>query len=157
MEHLQPFNPRSVLSFPMVRDHGWSLKRYAILSEGREFDNDVASAALTEAFNRLPDAGSLADEAGNQGVGFQIIHFAQTAVVSPVFYWQWGSVLANVAQMRAKWEAPTVFGDGVDEVVGCVWEMEVVCFEVSVWKGTVLNDVGSSKERLSAYLGQRLA
>lgn len=48
---------------------------------------------------------------------------------SPVFYWQWGSVLANLDQTRASWEEPTVFGDGIKEVVGCIWEMDVVSFE----------------------------
>jgi len=135
----------------MVKDQGWQLKRYAILANGRSFDNNIASSARTEAIKRLPDAGSLMDETGNHGVGFQIIHFAEIAVVSPVFYWQWGNVLANIEQMRAKWEA---FGDGVKEVVGCIWEMDVVGFEIDAWKKTLLNDVGTPTERLATYLEQ---
>jgi len=138
----------------MVKDQGWQLKRYAILADGRSFDKDIASSARTEAIQRLPDAGSLMDETGNHGVGFQIIHFAEIAVVSPVFYWQWGSVLANIEQMRAKWGAPTIFGDGVKEVVGCVWEMGVVSFEINAWKTTLLTDVGTPAERLATYLEQ---
>ncbi|VAX31526.1 hypothetical protein MNBD_NITROSPINAE05-195, partial [hydrothermal vent metagenome] len=84
----------------------------------------------------------------------QIIHFAETAVVSPVFYWQWGSVLANIEQMRAKWEAPTIFGDGMREIVGCIWEMNVVSFEIDAWKNTLLNNVGTPAERLAVYLEQ---
>ncbi|NIA71072.1 hypothetical protein HBA54_20950 [Pelagibius litoralis] len=131
------------------------MKRYAILADGRRFDDRTASAAGTEAIKRLPDAGSLADGIGNHGIGFQIIHFAEVAVVSPVFYWQWGSVLANIGQMRAKWEAPTEFGNGVKEVVGCIWEMDVVSFEINAWKTTLLNDVGTPAERLATYLEQR--
>lgn len=157
MDHLQAFCPRSVLSLPVVRDRGWQLKRYAILASGRDFDDRIASAAGTEAIKRLPDAGSLIDGLGNHGVGFQIVHFAEIAVVSPVFYWQWGSVLASIDQMRAKWETPTEFGNGVKEVVGCIWEMEVVSFEIDAWKATLLKDVGTPTERLATYLEQRFA
>lgn len=79
----------------------------------------------------------------------------QVAVVSPVFYWQWGNVLAKIEHMRAKWETPTEFEDHVKEVVGCIWEMDVVSFEINAWKATVLNDVGSPAERLATYLEQR--
>ncbi|MBG6202121.1 hypothetical protein IWQ48_003264 [Labrenzia sp. EL_13] len=37
------------------------------------------------------------------GMGFQIVHFAQVTVVAPVFYWQWGIVLSKIGQMRAYW------------------------------------------------------
>lgn len=154
MEHLQQFYSRSVLSLPVAKDHGWQLKRYAILANGRNFDNNIASSALIEAFKRLPDAGSLKDGAGNHGVGFQIVHFAQIAVVSPVFYWQWGSVLANIGQIRAKWETPTIFGDGVKEIVGCIWEMEIVNFEIGTWRNTLLNNTGTPEERFETYLEQ---
>ncbi len=155
MNHLQQFCSRSVLSLPIVRDDGWQLKQYAIFADGRTFDESIASAAGAEAIKRLPAVGSLLDEAGNHGVGFQIVHFAQVAVFSPVFYWQWGNVLAKIEHMRAKWETPTEFEDHVKEVVGCVWEMDVVSFEISAWKATVLNDVGAPAERLATYLEQR--
>lgn len=157
VDHLQEFHPRRALSLPVVEGIGWQLKQYAILADGRDFDDCIAAAAAVEALKRLPAAGSLIDRAGNHGVGFQIVHFAEVAVVSPVFYWQWGSVLASIEQLRAPWEAPTAFGDGVKEVVGCVWEMDVVSFEINAWKTTLLNDVGTPEERLAAYLEQRLA
>ncbi len=155
MEHLRKFSPRCVLPLPVMEDHGWALKRYAILAEGKGFDKNIATAAFSEAVRRLPPASNLTDGAGNHGVGFQIVHFAETAVVSPVFYWQWGSVLANIEQMRAKWETPTLFGDGVEEVLGCIWEMEVVSFEISAWKNTLLGGVGTPTERLANYLEQQ--
>jgi hypothetical protein len=155
VDHLQTFQPRSVVSLPPVKAKGWQLKQYAILADGRAFDDDVVSAAGTEAINRLPAAGSLLDETTNHGVGFQLIHFAQTAVVSPVFYWQWGSVLANIGQIRANWETPTEFADGVEDIIGCIWEMDVVSFEVGAWKATLLTDIGTPSERLDAYLAQR--
>jgi len=154
VEHLQQFCARSVLSLSMVKDRGWQLKQYAILANGRSFDNNIASSARTEALKRLPDAGSLIDGTGNHGVGFQIIHFTETGVMSPVFYWQWGNVLANIQPMRAKWETPTVFGDGMKEIVGCIWEMGIVSFEANAWKNTLLNNDGPPKERLATYLEQ---
>ncbi len=157
MEHLQQFCSRGVLSLPMVKDQGWQLKRYAILAYGKSFDNKIASSAGDEAIKRLPQAGSLLDGTGNHGVGFQIIHFAEKAVVSPVFYWQWGSVLANIEPMRAEWKSPTIFGDGAKEAVGCIWEMDVVSFETSAWKNTLLNHAGTPSERLATYLVQHLA
>lgn len=156
MNHLQEFCARRVISLPVAAAHGWQLKRYAILAEGRDFDADVASAASAEAFRRLPEAGSLLEGGGNQGVGFQIIHFAEVAVVSPVFYWQWGSVLANIGQIRAPWTAPTAFEDGVQEIIGCVWEMDVVTFEVKAWKETLLGAGGTPEDRLAAYLAQQV-
>ncbi len=154
MDHLQPFRARNVLSLPMLKNQGWRLKRYMILANGKSFDSSIASAAGIEAIKRLPDAGSLMDGSGNHGVSFQIIHFAEIAVVSPVFYWQWGNVLASIDQMRAKWETPTVFGDGVKEVVGCIWEMNIINFEVNAWTHALLNNDGVPTERLATYLEQ---
>ena len=112
MKHLMPFEPRTVLSLPVAERDGWRLKQYAVVSDGRAHDQKVHSAAFDAAMRQLPDAGALADADGNHGIGFQIVHFAEVAVVSPVFYWQWGSVLANVDQMRAPWNSPTDFGPG---------------------------------------------
>ena len=156
MKHLQPFCPRHVVSLPVANGSGWHLKQYAILAEGKEYDQKVVSAALDGAVERLPQAGSLDDQDGNHGIGFQIIHFAEVAVVSPVFFWQWGSVLANIRQMRAPWKHPTKFGTGVKEVVGCIWEMEVVNFEVSAWANTMLSDIGTPHENLADYFERRL-
>lgn len=152
MEHLEPYKSRKVLVLPLARVNGWSLKRYAILSNGRVFDEKVADAALKAAIGRLPTAGNIIDGNSNHGVGFQIVHFAETAVVAPAFYWQWGSVLSNVEQMRAPWDRPTEFRSSNNEVVGCVWEMDIVNFEVAAWKTTVLRNDGTPSERLEKYL-----
>ncbi len=152
MEHLQPFYTRAGFSLPTFSEYGWVLKRYAILADGRSFDEDVAIAASTKAVARLPQAGSLADKVGNHGVGFQIIHFAEIAVVSPVFYWRWGSVLAKIDQLRASWNTPTEFSDGVNDVIGCIWEMDVVSFEIETWRASLLSQSGKPEERLETYL-----
>lgn len=152
MEHLKPFKERNVLGLEAAHGRGWQLKRYAILADGRVFDEEVASAATAEALRRLPDAGSLENAAGNHGIGFQIIHFAETAVVSPVFYWQWGSVLARLGQIKAHWEDPTAFNDGVDEIVGCIWEMNVVQHETEAWTSSMLAQPEAPFLRLSHYL-----
>jgi hypothetical protein len=156
LEHLKPFEARDVVRLAPVNDQGWRLKRYAILAGGRAFDEDVAAAATDEALNRLPDAGSLENEVGNHGIGFQIIHFAETAVVSPVFYWQWGSVLVQPFQIKAQWNNPTVFKDGVDEIVGCVWEMNIVRHEVESWTSTILGQsldpLGQVPNYMNAYV-----
>ncbi len=154
MNNLQTYRPRPVLALPAVAKRGWRLKRYAILAGRRVFDDAVAAAASEEALKRLPVAGALEDEGGNQGVAFQIVHFADVAVVSPVFYWQWGSVLAHLDQMRASWETPTHFEDGVREVVGCVWEMKIVQFEVEAWTRQLLDGTQSATDGLTAYLRQ---
>lgn len=157
MNNLQPYRPRPVLALPAIENSGWYLKRYAILADGRSFDDTIATAAAEEALRRLPEPGSLNDEEGNQGVAFQIVHFAQVAVVSPVFYWQWGSVLAHLDQMRASWDAPTEFRDGVKEVVGCIWEMNIVQFEVGAWATQLLDGGKSTEDGLAAYLRQYAA
>ncbi len=156
MNHLEEFVARPVQALPLVEQDGWRLKRYAILAEGRAFDAAVAEAASREALRRLPAASALSDADGNHGVGLQIVHFAQVAVVSPVFYWQWGSVLARIDQLRAQWAEPEVFETGVAEVVGCIWEMEVVAFEMDLWKRTMLGADGAPEDRLARYLGTHL-
>jgi hypothetical protein len=152
MKHLEPYTSRKVLVLPIARVQGWSLKRYAILSKGHVLDEKIAEAALQAAVARLPIAGDLINENSNHGVGFQIVHFAETAVVTPAFYWQWGSVLSNVAQMRAPWDRPTEFRSSHNEIVGCVWEMDIVNLEVAAWKSTVLRTDGTPEERLEKYL-----
>ena len=154
MKHIQKFQARNTLSLPLLKQKGWQLKQYAILAMGKVFNDEIANAAQIAAFKRLPHAGNLIDETGNHGVGFQIIHFAETAVVSPVFYWQWGSVLANITQLRASWDKPTQFDDGIQEIIGCVWELAIINFEVNAWQNTVLNDSNPPQERLTAYLAQ---
>ena len=156
MEHLKPFEEREVLRLDSINEQSWQLKRYAILAEGRTFEAEVAAAATAEALQRLPKAGSLADAIGNHGIGFQIIHFAETAVVSPVFYWQWGSVLAQPFQIKAQWNRPTIFKDGVDEIVGCIWEMNIVRDEVKAWTDTMLGRSQNPLEQLSDYLNAGL-
>ena len=106
MNHLQPYQARKVICLPTVEIDGWWLKRYVILSAGRKFDKDIVLTALNAAIARLPQSEKLENPNNNHGVGFQIVHFAEVAVVSPVFYWIWGSVLANTHQMRAQWETP---------------------------------------------------
>ncbi len=152
MEHLEPFVPRRVSPLPLATTKGWQLKRYAILSEGRDFDESVAQAALQAVSAQLPKAGKLADTAGNHGIGIQIIHFAETAVVSPSFFWQWGSVLAQLGQVRAPWENPTAFEVGEPQIIGCIWEMEIVAQEVQAWKETVLGAHGIPSAGLEQYL-----
>ncbi|MEM7060911.1 MAG: hypothetical protein AAF557_25310 [Pseudomonadota bacterium] len=154
MKHLQEFRRRNVRSLALATQNNWRLKRYAILADGREFDADICSSATDEAFKRLPTAGSLDDEETNHGIGFQIIHFAEVAVVSPIFFWQWGSVLAHIDQIRAPWSDPTAFGDGLPEIFGCVWEMEIVHFEVATWRATMLTNDDAPAERLENYISQ---
>lgn len=152
LEHLKPFKMRDVKRLEDAISHGWHLKRYAVFAEGKAFDPDMATAATVEAFDRLPVAGSLKDASGNHGTGFQIIHFAEIAVVSPIFYWQWGSVLARLCQIKASWDNPTVFNTGVEEIVGCVWEMKIVQREVEAWTSSVLGGCDEPEDGLSNYL-----
>ena len=138
MKHFQPFSSRRILQLPVGEVNGWKLKRYGIIAKDREYDSTVAKSALESIADRLPIAGRLEDAEGNHGVGFQIVHFAEVAVVSPVFYWIWGSVLANTNQMKAPWRDTNAFETGVKEVVGCVREMDIICFETKSWKEVML-------------------
>ncbi|MEX3014213.1 hypothetical protein [Gymnodinialimonas hymeniacidonis] len=152
MEHLEAFRHRPVHVLPLVERDGWRLKRYGIVADGRALDMGVADAASAAAVRGLPEPGAVEEGSGNHGAWFQIVHFAQTAVVSPIFYWQWGSVLSHGPQMRAPWEAPTAFAEGFSEIVGCIWEMELVAFEVDLWKRVMLGDGGDPEARLARYL-----
>jgi len=152
LEHLQSYASRDVLFLPIAQANGWQLKQYAILAKDKEFDPVAVSSALSAATKRLPAAGKLTEPSGNHGVGIQIVHFADVAVVSPIFYWLWGSVLANTHQMRAQWESATDFETGAKEVVGCVWEMQILCFETQSWKETMLNGTGNAEDNLSLYM-----
>jgi len=152
LQHFQSYQSRTTRVLPTIQTNGWDLKRYAILAKNRHYVPEITSSALDAAILRLPAAGKLGDTDGNHGIGFQIVHFAEAAVVSPVFYWMWGSVLSNVTQMRADWGEPSSFTTGVSEVVGCVWEMEIVNFEIQAWKETMLSESGSASEKLSRYL-----
>lgn len=154
MNHLRSFVPRRVISLPVFSQHEWRLKQYAIVSSEKALNDAVTLAAAKEAVKRLPKAGQISDETANHGIGFQIVHFAEIAVVAPVFYWQWGSVLAHINQIRAPWTQPTVFGDGVSEFIGCVWEMEIVNFEVQAWKKTVLKNDDKPTEKLAKYIAE---
>ncbi|MEL6451270.1 MAG: hypothetical protein AAFQ19_08405 [Pseudomonadota bacterium] len=154
-DHLAAFAPRDLRPLPVVQRDGWALKRYAILAADRHFDTAITEAALAEALRRLPVPGPLTEASGNHGIGIQIVHFAETAVVAPLFYWQWGSVLARADQLRAPWTNPTAFGDGAAQVIGCVWEMDIVTFEIDAWRRTMLSGQGTPAARAAAYLDQK--
>ena len=156
MEHLQPYQCRTLLALPRAEVNGWQLKRYGILANDKTFDSLIASSALDAAIERLPAPGKLDDPNGNHGVGIQLVHFAEVAIVSPAFYWVWGSVLANTNQIRAQWENTAHFTTGVKEVVGCIWEMQILCFETQSWKENMLNGGGIPEENLSLYLNSTL-
>lgn len=155
MNHLAKFKPRDVLVLPLADVGGWTVKRYAIVAENRRFDASVAEAALACVPDLLPAPGQIDTDDGNHGIAVQIVHFAEVAVVSPIVYWHWGSVLSHPIQLRAPWDNPTRFRPGVQDVLGCVWEMEIIAFEVEAWKTTVLSGEGSSIERVERYLQLR--
>lgn len=58
--------------------------------------------------------------------------------------------------MRAPWKHPAKFDTGVKKVVGCIWEMQIVCFEMQAWTNTLLNNVGTPGENLTDYLERYL-
>ena len=62
--------------------------------------------------------------------------------------------MARLDQMRADWATPTKFEDGVREVVGCVWEMKIVQFEVEAWTRHLLDGTRSASDGLTPYLQQ---
>ncbi|EFL88201.1 hypothetical protein R2A130_2019 [Ahrensia sp. R2A130] len=61
-------------------------------------------------------------------------------------------VLGHIDQMRAQWREPTNFQTGVREVVGCIWEMDIISFEIKAWKERVLNKSGSIDDLVTDYL-----
>lgn len=155
--HLKPYQAREVTALPLAQQRGWRLKRYAIFSAGRAMDDAVVAGATGGVFDQLPAPGDLRDADGNHGVGFQILHFAeQVAAVSSQYFWQWGSVLARMPQMRSDWAAPAEFGPGRSEVVGCVWEMQIVTFETELWTRTMLSNDGALDARLASYLSEQV-
>jgi len=156
VKHFQPYQSRTTVSVPTAQRSGWHIKRYAVIANQRVFDPDVATSALDAAIEQLPDPGKLENPNGNHGVGFQIVHFAEVAIVSPVFYWEQGSVLANTHQMRAPWDDSKNFSTGLREVVGCVWEMQIVAFETQSWVEIMLGGDGTPRKNLSRYLDCRM-
>ncbi|MEM9348649.1 MAG: hypothetical protein AAGA47_00175 [Pseudomonadota bacterium] len=155
--HLAPYKHRQTHNLSLASGKGWQLKRYAIVAKGRVLSETAVKAATNAAFDRLPEAGTLDKPEGNHGIGFQLFHFSeQIPLVSPVFYWMWGSVLSNALQMRSYSEAPYKLVDGVAEVVGCIWEMEIVQHEINAWRDLVLNDGQEPQQRVRAYLSSVL-
>lgn len=153
MQHFKTFQDRTVRALDISERDSWRLKRYAIIAAHREYDTGGVMAATDAAFARLPKAGTLQDAQSNHGIGFQIIHFAEDIpLVSPVFYWTWGSVLFNAHQMRSYRQAPYEIVDGVRDVVGCIWEMQLVAFEVRAWRDTVLSGHGEAETNVAKYL-----
>lgn len=153
MEHFKPFERREVSALSVFHKAGWRLKRYTIRAPNRSLDDAAVAAASDAALARLPTAGGLGDAEGNHGVGFQIFHFSeQIPLVSPMFYWKWGSVLSNAHQIRSYSDTPYALVDGAGEVIGCLWEMEIVAQEIRAWRDTMLAPGGHPSDRLRDYL-----
>ena len=153
MQHLEPYQHREIRQLNLADSDGWRLKRYAIVADDRTLDPLAVDAATQGAFERLPKARTLSDAQSNHGIGFQIFHFSeQIPLVSPVFYWKWGSVLFNAHQMRSYSDNPYKIVDGVRDIVGCIWEMELVNFEVQAWRDIVLREGADPDARVAQYL-----
>jgi len=54
--------------------------------------------------------------------------------------------------MRAQWGETNYFETGVKEVVGCVWEMQIITFESELWTSTMLGNNRNIDENLATYL-----
>lgn len=153
MQHLERYRTRETRVLGLANGNGWRLKRYVIVAPDRRFDATAVEAATKAALVRLPPAGTLDDADSNHGIGVQIFHFAeQVPLTSHVFYWKWGSVLFNSHQMRSYSEEPYEIVDGVSDVVGCVWEMELVNFEVQAWRDIVLSGGANPVSSVAQYL-----
>lgn len=112
---------------------GWRLKCYVMtVSSGMAMPQGLRAAAMDRA------AAVLADVTQGHGVGYVVIHRARPANFVLIDWWE-REVDLRQRYFRSEHTAPGTLEEMPAEVVGCVWELEILLHERDAWISSVLN------------------
>lgn len=143
--------PRLLSSSGIAENEGWRLKRYVVVAPGRAaaefapFEETIGRRI----FRDLPDAGPFEGDFPNNGLGFLVIHLAETGTWITVYWWVFGDSLQNRVYHVDR-DNPEVLIDLSHEgLVGGIHELEIAGFERGAW---IASGLGRDEPDAGAYL-----
>lgn len=124
----------------------WQVKRYELTLDGSELAAEVRAAADHQMEKMV--APFVPDD--SDSAAFSVLHGGEDAVWLNVYMWCRGAIVRCV-MASAPHDDPTAF-EALDEpLIGCVWELPVLCHERSAWVRHMMID-----SDLPAYLADRV-
>lgn len=148
-------SPIEIYKPRMTADRGvWDLgviqfKVYDLLADGKNVTDEMIETADT--FLReevVPNAEKMGD---NNGLGFVIIHPGDLGLTIAAQWWAQGSVLCQRIYRR-KYDDIVPLDTISRPAVACVWELEIITAEQSIWRETMMKP----QHDKSAYLKTRV-
>jgi hypothetical protein len=143
-----PHRTRPIRFVRCERIGDWRLKLYTIATHGQAARSDLIDETLRRAPAIFPEP-ALADQ--RHGIGFIIVHDANTASIALYYWWQSFNELHQRVYVGPKHD-PSAMTQLAHQSAGCVWELEVVDFERRAWLADVLaNPGGPDVERYLSH------
>ena len=126
------YEPRRLLSDPVVTWAGWRIKPYRMAYPGGE-----TQLARLDGAALLKPLLAPADDPAFHGLGFSIVHVARDGVYQLIGRWYAGNNLMSEAHaVRDTDGAPTYRRLSL---FACVWEMSVYAHERQAWINTMMS------------------
>ncbi|MYD32458.1 MAG: hypothetical protein F4W98_01065 [Acidimicrobiales bacterium] len=145
------YRPRPIRHLSTQTVQGWHLKTYGINAMPQRSDDvldpDVEAAAARVGHGLLEGL-----ETSNTGrYGFLIIH--QGGLANWLLVNRWAEdILLRSELFRAGHDAPTDFQPETSDLIGCLWELEVVDFERRAWTEAVIKGNGGVDRYMATVL-----
>ena len=112
-----------------------TFKIYGLLAAGQTLGPDLRD--LTHGFIADEVLERVADMGDSNDLGFVILHPGELGVTIAAQWWAQGSVLCQHIYRKA-YDAADPMDTVTRPVVGCVWELELIQAEQSIWRRTMM-------------------
>lgn len=125
----------------------WQVKRYELTLDGSELSAVVRAAADHQLEKMVaPYVPDNADSAA-----FSVLHRGEHAVWLNVYMWCHEAIIRCV-MASAPLDDPIAFAELDEPLIGCVWELPVLCHERSAWVRHML----MAPSDLASYMADRM-
>lgn len=146
----EPYRDRAIRPLGVRTIYGWRLKVYGVLYGSAPLHRAVYEDGLAVAGRELPQPPA---SRGRSGVGFVIFNQGRGVRFLVLNWWDRENELFNRLMVRGMVEDDLwVWARGGE--VGCVWDLQVSCFEREAWVDEVLRKPEAPD--VDAYLARKL-
>jgi hypothetical protein len=145
---IEIYHPRGVSNLGLWDVAGLKFKVYGLVADNKAIDQGML--ILAQSFVQLDVLPRVADEGGDNGMGFVIIHPGELGISISAHWWIQGSVLCQHIYRRL-YSATEPMDTVKRPVIASVWELALINVEQEAWRRTMMK----SKPSPSVYLSTR--
>lgn len=147
---MNEYKSRSIKFIELVKTQSWNIKLYTITCKTDALNNELINAAKSKLKNWL----SLAETKTlvNDKTGFMIVHDAKDGNYILLSWWVNENMLEHYVYYSPK-DKLKFARFRYNNIIACVWELSVICFEKNAWVENVLKNASQNYE---AYLNEQL-